>query len=155
MPMPLASTDALWHKAGMADDPEKARKRLQNLLREALKVAKSVPQKSVAIEDTAMSFGAQQQTPSRYHIEPYGHTRYHALREGGELVVVTVYKKGAAAVQARLQGLEARIAELEARLAARTQEQKQDNPKHMGAVERLQAERDTGTARTQGYREQG
>jgi 6-phosphogluconolactonase (cycloisomerase 2 family) len=36
-------------------------------------------------------------------IERYRHTRYWSVSEGGELLCVTLYKKGAVAVKARLE----------------------------------------------------
>jgi hypothetical protein len=52
---------------------------------------------------------------SRYHVEPYGN-RAWALYDGGELLAVTVYKKGATSVQRALEARDAVIAEQAARI---------------------------------------
>src|SRR5262245_42046326 len=117
----------------MPDDPEKVRKRLHRLLREAVTLTKRLAQPEPAREVSASA------VPSRFHVERYGGTRFFALYEGDHLLAVTVYRKGAEAVRERLQALEARLAAL-----AHTQEE--DRPQPTGAVARLQAERNRGRA---------
>ena len=46
-------------------------------------------------------------------VERYRKTRFWAVYDAGELVCVTVYKKGANAVKARLEGLRLRVAPAE------------------------------------------
>ena len=55
---------------------------------------------------------------SRYHIEHYGKSRYFAVYEGTDLLALTVYRKGAAAITARLEAQERTIAALQGQLAA-------------------------------------
>ncbi len=55
---------------------------------------------------------------SRYHIEHYGKSRYFAVYEGKDLLALTVYRKGAAAITARLEEQERAIAALQDQLAA-------------------------------------
>lgn len=43
-------------------------------------------------------------SPSSYHVERYGR-RYFCVREGAELVCVTLYRKGAEEVRRRLEKL--------------------------------------------------
>jgi len=44
--------------------------------------------------------------PAMFRIERYGRTRFWALYEAEELLCLTVYKKGAAAVKERLERVE-------------------------------------------------
>jgi hypothetical protein len=48
-------------------------------------------------------------------VERYRKTRFWAVYDAGELVCVTVYKKGANAVKARLEGVHLRVAPAEER----------------------------------------
>ena len=41
--------------------------------------------------------------PTKYTIEPHKTSRFFAVRDGGELVVVTTYRKGAEALVERLK----------------------------------------------------
>lgn len=50
-------------------------------------------------------------------IQRYRKTRFWAVYDAGELVCVTVYKKGANAVKARLEGARLRVAPAEERQA--------------------------------------
>jgi hypothetical protein len=50
-------------------------------------------------------------------VERYRKTRFWAVYDRGELVCVTVYKKGANAVKARLEGVRLRVAPAEERQA--------------------------------------
>ena len=131
----LAFPGAGRYKAGMIEeDARKTGRQIQRLLREALALTKSLAQPPHVPDAEASS---SPPAPSRLHVERYGGTRYYALYDGNELLAVTVYRKGAETVRARLHAHEARI-------AAHTQgqgEQAQDSPEHPGAVARLQRER--------------
>ena len=48
-----------------------------------------------------------------YWIERYDETKFFGLYDGGELVAVCTYKRGAQEVKKRLEELEARIQDLE------------------------------------------
>ena len=50
---------------------------------------------------------------ARYTIEKHGTSRFFAVRDGGELVVVTAYRKGAEAIVKRLKMADIRIAQQE------------------------------------------
>ena len=54
--------------------------------------------------------------PGRYHVTRYGKGRNFALYEHGKLLAVTVYKKGADAVQGELEARDTVIAEQAARI---------------------------------------
>lgn len=54
----------------------------------------------------------------RYRLGHYRKTRYWAVHEDDDLLVVTVYKRGARAVVERLQTLDQQLADQQARLAA-------------------------------------
>lgn len=54
-----------------------------------------------------------------YRIERYRRTRFFALYDHDELVAVTAYKKGAAAVRERLEAQDRTIAELQERFNER------------------------------------
>jgi hypothetical protein len=139
IPMPLASTSALWHKAGMPEDTKEIRTHLLRLLREAATLTRGLTRSETAREVPGSA------GPSRLHVERYGGTRFFALYDGEELLAVTVYRKGAETVRDRLQALEAR-------LAAPAHDQEPDGPEQGSAVERLQAERDAEKTCTQGRR---
>lgn len=124
----------------MPEDATTTRTRLLRLLREAVTLTRSLARSETAREAPTSA------SPSRFHVERYGGTRFFALYDGEELLAVTVYRKGAETVRDRLQALEAR-------LAATAQDQEEDRPEQAGAVERLQAEREAGRGRTRG--EQG
>jgi hypothetical protein len=54
--------------------------------------------------------------PGRYHVARYGNTRNFALYEGKNLLAVTMYRKGAEAVQRELETRDTVIAEQAARI---------------------------------------
>ena len=54
--------------------------------------------------------------PGRYHVAHYGNTRNFALYENNNLLAVTVYKRGAEAVQRALEARDTVIAEQAARI---------------------------------------
>lgn len=83
---------------------------------------------------------------SRYRIEPYSR-RSHALYDGQDLVAVMAYKRGAVEVKRRFETLEQEIARLQQALAE-VGGGPPGEARGAGAVERLQAERDTGNERT-------
>jgi hypothetical protein len=62
--------------------------------------------------------GSVTKPAGRYRLGHYRKTRYWAVHEGNDLLVVTVYKRGARAVVERLQTLDQQLAEQQARLAA-------------------------------------
>jgi hypothetical protein len=97
----------------MPDNFQKTHKQLQRLLREALKLTKSLPQPEGVAQETATFYDTD---ASRYHIDHYG-DRLWALYEGEDLVVVTAYRRGARAVLGKLQSLERQLAELRQLLA--------------------------------------
>jgi hypothetical protein len=60
------------------------------------------------------------QTPtpeSRYHVAHYGKSRNFAAYEGQSIIAVTLYRKGAVEITARLEDRDRRIATLESQLA--------------------------------------
>lgn len=59
-----------------------------------------------------------EESDRRYHAGRYGKGRHFAVWEERTLVAVTLYRKGAEEVAARLAAQDRRIAELERRLAA-------------------------------------
>jgi hypothetical protein len=59
-------------------------------------------------------------TESQYRVDHYPYSRFWAVYDGTDLVAVTVYRKGAAAITARLAEKDRRIAALERQLAAMT-----------------------------------
>lgn len=71
-----------------------------------------VPLRRKKSASTSISARGASKKETGYCIERYGTGRFWALYEGGELVCVTVYKKGAKAVQERLEALCARISTL-------------------------------------------
>jgi hypothetical protein len=66
---------------------------------------------------------AQPQEQSRYRVEHYGKSRNFAAYEGQTIIAVTVYRKGAAEITARLAEKDDRIAALNRQLAAVSQSQ--------------------------------
>ena len=71
-----------------------------------------VPLRRKKNASSSISARAASKKETGYGIKRYGTGRFWALYEGGELVCVTVYKKGAKAVQERLEALRARISVL-------------------------------------------
>ena len=59
---------------------------------------------------------AQPQEPPRYRVDHYGKSRHFAAYEGHTLIAVTLYRKGAAEIMARLEEKDRRIAALESQL---------------------------------------
>ena len=60
---------------------------------------------------------AQSQEPHRYRVDHYGKSRNFAAYEGQTIIAVTLYRKGAAEIIARLEEKDGRIAALERQLA--------------------------------------
>jgi hypothetical protein len=60
---------------------------------------------------------AQPQEPHRYRVDHYGKSRNFAAYEGQTIIAVTLYRKGAAEILARLAEKDRRIAALESQLA--------------------------------------
>ena len=65
----------------------------------------------------------QPQPERRYRVEHYGKSRNFAAYEGENLIAVTLYRKGAAEITARLAEKDRRIAALESELATLAQSQ--------------------------------
>ena len=63
------------------------------------------------------------QPQGRYRVDHYGKSRNFAAYEGQSLIAVTLYRKGAAEITARLEEKDGRIAALESQLAAVSQSQ--------------------------------
>jgi hypothetical protein len=63
------------------------------------------------------------QLQSRYRVDHYGKSRNFAAYEGQTLIAVTLYRKGAAEITARLAEKDRRIAALESQLAAMSESQ--------------------------------
>jgi hypothetical protein len=63
------------------------------------------------------------QPQSRYRVDHYGKSRNFAAYEGQTIIAVTLYRKGAAEITARLAEKDGRIAALESQLAAVSQSQ--------------------------------
>ncbi len=59
---------------------------------------------------------AQPQEPHRYRVDHYGKSRNFAAYEGQTIIAVTLYRKGAAEIMARLEEKDRRIAVLESQL---------------------------------------
>ena len=136
----LAFLRPMRHKVGMPEDPKNTSKRIQRLLREALTLTKSLPAAD-AVQDAGADYGTQR--PSRFHVKRYEGTRFWGLYEGDKLLAVTVYRKGAEAVRNKLQEQEAKIA----RLSQAPPGQEPEGPDRPGAIERLQAERQSSRTR--------
>ena len=66
---------------------------------------------------------AQPQEPNRYRVEHYGKSRNFAAYEGSTIIAVTLYRKGAAEITARLEEKDRRIAALESELAGKSASQ--------------------------------
>jgi len=60
---------------------------------------------------------------SRYRVDHYGKSRNFAAYEGSAIIAVTLYRKGAAEITARLAEKDRSIAALESQLAAVSQSQ--------------------------------
>jgi hypothetical protein len=65
----------------------------------------------------------QTQPQSRYRVDHYGKSRNFAAYEGSTIIAVTLYRKGAAEIAARLAEKDGRIAALESQLAALSESQ--------------------------------
>src|SRR5262245_5746752 len=63
------------------------------------------------------------QPQSRYRVDHYGKSRNFAAYEGTTIIAVTLYRKGAAEITARLEEKDRRIAALESQLATRSASQ--------------------------------
>ena len=66
---------------------------------------------------------AQPQEPNRYRVDHYGKSRNFAAYEGQTIIAVTLYRKGAAEITARLEEKDRRIAALENQLATMAESQ--------------------------------
>ena len=66
---------------------------------------------------------AEPQAPYRYRVEHYGKSRNFAAYEGPTIIAVTLYRKGAAEIMARLEEKDRRIAALESQLATMSESQ--------------------------------
>src|SRR5882724_5512897 len=66
---------------------------------------------------------SQPQEPHRYRVDHYGKSRNFAAYEGQTIIAVTLYRKGAAEITARLEEKDRSIAALESQLAAVSQSQ--------------------------------
>lgn len=77
----------------MPEDASRAQKRMQGLLRKALRIAEALPQADT-IKETAAAYRSQHQDADRrFHVERYGKTRFWGLYEGDALLAVTVYRR--------------------------------------------------------------
>ena len=63
----------------------------------------------------------QPQEQHRYRVDHYGKSRNFAAYEGHTIIAVTLYRKGAAEITARLEEKDRRIAALESQLATRSE----------------------------------
>src|SRR5262247_2017075 len=66
---------------------------------------------------------SQPEEQHRYRVDHYGKSRNFAAYEGHTIIAVTLYRKGAAEIIARLEEKDRRIAALESQLAAVSQSQ--------------------------------
>ena len=66
---------------------------------------------------------AEPQEKHRYRVDHYGKSRNFVAYEGQTIIAVTLYRKGAAEIIARLEEKDARIAALESQLAAMSESQ--------------------------------
>ena len=66
---------------------------------------------------------AQSQAPPRYRVDHYGKSRNFVAYEGHTIIAVTLYRKGAAEIIARLAEKDGRIAALESQLATMAESQ--------------------------------
>src|SRR5262245_14381616 len=71
-----------------------------------------------ALHHTHQPERAQPQETHRYRVDHYGKSRNFAAYEGQTLIAVTLYRKGAAEITARLEEKDRSIAVLESQLAA-------------------------------------
>jgi hypothetical protein len=71
---------------------------------------------------------AEPQEQSRYRVEHYGKSPNFAAYEGQTIIAVTVYRKGAAEIMARLEEKDRTIAALESQLGALSQSHSQVSP---------------------------
>jgi hypothetical protein len=65
----------------------------------------------------------QPQEQSRYRVDHYGKSRNFAAYEGSTIIAVTLYRKGAAEITARLADKDRTIAALESQLATMAESQ--------------------------------
>jgi hypothetical protein len=65
----------------------------------------------------------QPHEPHRYRVDHYGKSRNFAAYEGQTIIAVTLYRKGAAEIMARLEEKDRRIAALESQLATMSESQ--------------------------------
>jgi len=70
----------------------------------------------------------QPQEERRYRVDHYGKSRNFAAYEGQTIIAVTLYRKGAAEITARLEEKDRSIAALESQLAAVSQSQVSSAP---------------------------
>ena len=63
------------------------------------------------------------QSQSRYRVDHYGKSRNFAAYEGQTIIAVTLYRKGAAEITARLEEKDRSIAALESQLATMSESQ--------------------------------
>jgi hypothetical protein len=80
---------------------------------------------------------AQPQEPHRYRVDHYGKSRNFAAYEGQTIIAVTLYRKGAAEIIARLEEKDGRIAALESQLATRSESQVFPDPFSAGQCQPL------------------
>jgi hypothetical protein len=66
---------------------------------------------------------AHPQEQHRYRVDHYGKSRNFAAYEGQTIIAVTLYRKGAIEITARLEEKDRRIAALESQLAAKSASQ--------------------------------
>jgi hypothetical protein len=66
---------------------------------------------------------SQPQEQSRYRVDHYGKSRNFAAYEGQTIIAVTLYRKGAAEIIARLEEKDRSIAALERQLTTRSESQ--------------------------------
>ena len=71
---------------------------------------------------------AQPQEQHRYRVDHYGKSRNFVAYEGQTIIAVTLYRKGAAEITARLEDKDRSIAALESQLAAVSQSQVSSAP---------------------------
>ena len=64
---------------------------------------------------------SEPQEQRRYRVDHYGKSRHFAAYEGHTIIAVTLYRKGAAEITARLEEKDRSIAALESQLAALSQ----------------------------------
>src|SRR2546422_7572588 len=81
-----------------------------------------------AHHQTNQSEQTQPQPQSRYRVDHYGKSRNFAAYEGQTIIAVTLYRKGAAEITARLEEKDRSIAALESQLAAVSQSQVSSAP---------------------------